>query len=171
VLREVLRGCFEAVSPQSGRRALGLIPVVLLAAGCAVRRFPETPPTPTQVPEASVVLYLIGDAGKATCESPVIVQLKREVAQRSRNSEVVVAFLGDNIYSRGLHEPAHPHHPEDVEHLEAQIDVVRGTRAKGIFIPGNNDWGYSGERGLTQIHGRVNRLATCLRAGMQPAQR
>lgn len=169
VLGEVLGGCSEAVLPRSGRGALGLIPLVLLAAGCAAKQFPETAPAPTQIPEASIVLYLIGDAGKATRESPVIVQLKREVAQRSRDSEVVVAFLGDNIYSSGLHEPTHPHHREDVEHLEAQIDVLRGTPATGIFIPGNHDWGYSGERGLAQIQRQGAYLAAAAEGGVDVA--
>ncbi len=38
-----------------------------------------------------------------------------------------------------------------MERLEAQIEVLRGTGARGIFIPGNHDWGYSDERGLEQI--------------------
>jgi hypothetical protein len=143
--------------------------VVLLAAGCAARQFADPPPAPTQLLEVSAVLYLIGDAGEVTRESPVIVRLKREVAQRSQDSEVVVAFLGDNVYSSGLHEPEHPSHQEDVEHLEAQIDVLRGTRAKGIFIPGNHDWGYSGERGLAQIQRQGAYLTAAAKGGVDVA--
>lgn len=160
---------WKAALPRCCRGALALIPLALLAAGCAARQFADPPPAPTQLPEVSAVLYLIGDAGAVTRESPVIVQLKREVAQRSQDSEVVVAFLGDNVYSSGLHEPTHPNHREDVEHLEAQIDVLRGTTAKGVFIPGNHDWGYSGERGLAQIQRQGAYLTAAAKDGVDVA--
>jgi hypothetical protein len=82
---------------------------------------------------------------------PNIVNLRNEVRQRSRESEVVVAFLGDNIYERGLHDPSHPDRSKDLAYLNAEIDVVRGTAARGMFVPGNHDWGYGGEHGLRQI--------------------
>ncbi len=63
---------------------------------------------------------------------------------------MIVAFLGDNVYPKGLHEPSHPEYESDVESLETQLDVIRGTSARAIFLLGNHDWGYSDERGLKQ---------------------
>jgi hypothetical protein len=140
------------VEVQKVQRAACLILLLVCTAlpACGPRSFPETSPPP-EVPSAAAVVYLIGDAGVATPTTPIIVQLKRDVAQRARNAEVAVAFLGDNIYEKGLHEPSHPDHAKDAAYLDAQIDVLRGVDAKGIFVPGNHDWGYDGERGLAQI--------------------
>jgi hypothetical protein len=121
---------------------------------------------PPEVPRAEAAVYLIGDAGLATPTTPIIVQLKREVAGRSRDAEVVVAFLGDNVYERGLHGPSHPDHAEEVACLEAQIDVLRGVEAKGVFVPGNHDWGYGGERGLAQIRRQAAYITNAARDGV-----
>jgi len=132
--------------------AATLILIVSAAvAGCGARGFPETPAAPASPGALDAVVYLIGDAGLATPETPNIIHLRREVAERSKETAVVVAFLGDNVYEHGLHPPDHPKHAQDVGYLDAQIDIVRGTSAKGAFVPGNHDWGYSGERGAGQI--------------------
>jgi hypothetical protein len=135
-------------------RACESSPAILLAlllGGCGPREFPKPTPPPSPSPDIDAVVYLIGDAGLATPELPVIAQLRQEVAERSRETEVVVAYLGDNIYEHGLHAPDHPDHARDAGYLEAQIDIVRGNTAKGVFVPGNHDWGFGGERGLQQI--------------------
>ena len=128
-------------------------------AACGAADFPEASPAPEARASVEAIIYLIGDAGLATPEMPIIAQLKAEVAERSRETEVVVAFLGDNIYEHGLHEESHPDRAKDVGYLEAQIGVVRGTTAKGVFVPGNHDWGYGGERGIGQIRRQGEYLA------------
>ncbi len=132
---------------------------------CGPRAFPETSPLP-DAPGAEAVVYLIGDAGLATPTTPVIIQLKREVAERAAQAEVVVTFLGDNVYESGLHEPTDPSHAKDAAHLEAQIDVLRGVDAKGIFVPGNHDWGYDGARGLAQIRRQAAYITEAARGGV-----
>ncbi|UCC73846.1 MAG: metallophosphoesterase [Gemmatimonadota bacterium] len=134
----------------------------LLAAACGPREFPDWPPPPAS-PAPDAVVYLIGDAGYANPETPVLAQLKQDMLEHSRGAEVVVAFLGDNIYEHGLHEPSHPSHAQDVEYLEAQIDVLRGVDAKGIFVPGNHDWGYGDARGLAQIRRQAEYIAQAAR--------
>ncbi len=141
--------------------ALALAPVT----ACGPRAFPDSSPLP-EMPGAEAVVYLIGDAGLATPTTPIIMQLRRDVADRSRDAEVAVAFLGDNIYEKGLHEPEHPDHAKDAAYLEAQIDVLRGVDAKGIFVPGNHDWGYDGERGLAQIRRQAAYIANAARDGV-----
>lgn len=133
--------------------------------GCGARDFPNTPAAPTSPGDLDAVVYVIGDAGSATPETPNIIHLRREVAERSKETAVVVAFLGDNIYEHGLHPPSDPKHEQDVGYLEAQIDIVRGTAAKGVFVPGNHDWGYGDERGAGQIQRQGEYLAAVAEDG------
>jgi hypothetical protein len=135
----------------------------LAGVACGTVDFPATPAAP-RPSDVEAVVYLIGDAGAATRDLPVIRQLKREVAERAGAAEVVVAFLGDNVYEDGLHEPTHPLYAQDTTYLEAQIDVVRGTNARAVFVPGNHDWGHDGERGLAQLR----RQQAYLRAAAAP---
>ncbi len=124
------------------------------------------PPVPTGLPDADAVVYLIGDAGLAVKDTPVIAQLHADVADRSRTASVAVAFLGDNIYEHGMHDPSDPYYERDVSRLEAQIDVVRGTSAVGIFVPGNHDWGYGGEQGLANVQRQDTYLADVAATGV-----
>ncbi len=139
--------------------------------GCGPAAFPPAPPQPAGLPPAEAVVYLIGDAGASPVRSRVLNHLKAEAAERSRNAEVVVAFLGDNIYELGLREPSHPGRQADVRHLEAQIHVVRGTAATGVFVPGNHDWGGgSGPGGLETVRRQGAYLAAVAREGVNVAQ-
>ena len=138
---------------------------------CGPASFPVTEPQPVDAGNVDAVVYLIGDVGAATGETQILIQLKQDLIERSREAEVVVAFLGDNIYERGLHEPSHPDHAKDAAHLEAQIEVLRGTSAKGVFIPGNHDWGYGGKRGVEQIKRQAAYLAEAARDGTDVALR
>ncbi len=114
-------------------------------------------------PEA--VLYLIGDAGLAESESPVIVQLRSDLRSIPKATPTAVAFLGDNIYPRGL-RTEEPYYTRDRNHLDAQIEIVRGSSATGIFLPGNHDWDNSGEDGLARLAAQENYLATQANQGV-----
>ncbi len=103
-------------------------------------------------------LLLVGDAGDADPNGePALELLGRQV--RLLPDRTTVAFLGDNVYERGMPEAGEsPAADEAAEAanavlpkvfdsrqqaerlLDAQIDTVRGTPAEGIFIPGNHDW-------------------------------
>lgn len=113
-------------------------------------------------------LILIGDAGDpATDGEPVLILAARRVRQMPERTTVV--FLGDNAYERGMPEkPTEPAEEaadvakevvdtvlldlfasrrEAERAINAQIDVVRGSGARGIFIPGNHDWDQFEETG------------------------
>jgi len=144
-----------------------ILALALLAAqSCGPAHFAEPPPLQTPSVELEAAVYLIGDAGYATPDDPVIRQLRSDVLGLPKSAEVAVVFLGDNIYWSGLHDPSQPDHETDAAHLEAQIDVVRGTTARGIFIPGNHDWGYKDERGMAQIRRQADYLAAAARRGV-----
>jgi hypothetical protein len=129
---------------------LGIVAAFALT-GCAARSFaPVTQPPDRQAADApESVLYLIGDAGDPDSGSPILSFLHDDAAARSGTSQVAIAFMGDNIYESGLHEPGHPEREHDLLALQVQFDAVRGTGARGIFVSGNHDW--RGENGLEQI--------------------
>ncbi|SVE17218.1 uncharacterized protein METZ01_LOCUS470072, partial [marine metagenome] len=110
----------------------------------------------TSGPEA--VLYLIGDGGLAESGSPVMGQLRDDLLSLSEKTPAVVAFLGDNIYPRGLRIEA-PYYATDRGHLDAQIEVVRGSSALAIFVPGNHDWDDSGKNGRARLAAQEDYLA------------
>lgn len=152
-------------SPGRFTAALSGAALTWAAVACGAAKFPETEPPP-QLPDTEAAVYLIGDAGYATPGLPILTHLKNDLRRYDQASEVVVAFLGDNIYWSGLHEPSHPDHDRDVMHLEAQIEVLRDTNAKGIFVPGNHDWGYKDERGLAQIRRQDDYIAAVAKTGV-----
>jgi hypothetical protein len=148
------------------RRRLLLLPVLLLpgAAGCATR-LPELAPSMIPLPaaeEVESVLFLIGDAGYADEErDPVLRRLAGDVEQWSgrlaRDSAVIVLYLGDIVYPRGLrHEPEY--FPRDSAIVQSQANILAGPNARefgaiGYFLAGNHDWGHArNEAGVDRLH-------------------
>ena len=109
-----------------------LIVVLAVLTGCAKRSYPE-PPVHRDIREPDrdsieSVLYLVGDAGQATLQnSPVLRRLRSEVEDWSntltRENSLVVLYLGDNVYPRGLRDRTDPGWAQDSTHLQSQIDV------------------------------------------------
>ncbi len=106
-------------------------------------------------------LLLVGDAGDPDrAGEPTLELLAQRVEQIPERTTVV--FLGDNAYERGMPEPVEKPADEAADvakqivntaflnlfasrqqaerAITAQLDVVRGTPAHVIFIPGNHDW-------------------------------
>ncbi len=110
----------------------------------------QTPPAPA-VPAAAVMatVYLIGDAGAARPNDQVLAALGSEL--RRRAGDVTVLFMGDNVYPKGIPAPEHADRAEAERRLRVQVDALRGTDARGVFIPGNHDWARSGEEGWASI--------------------
>ena len=106
---------------------------------------------PDQVLEdQDAVFFLVGDAGAKEFDgNPVLQHMKKVVtALDERAVPTTVVFLGDNVYEEGLREG----HPEDLRLLGAQVEVVAGTSARAIFLPGNHDWGSTGgDEGLARL--------------------
>jgi hypothetical protein len=90
-------------------------------------------------------VFLIGDAGDPSPGEPVLTALRSQIEEDP--SRTYVVFLGDNIYPRGLPAEGTPQRPEAERRLRAQIDAVRGTGARALFIPGNHDWDRHGAGG------------------------
>lgn len=122
-----------------GRARLGLVWLFLTGAACADRPSIAHLPPPAPVERIDVTVLLVGDAGvpDATFE-PVLAALTRDAS--AQPARTVVAFLGDNIYPRGMPAPDDPERPEAERRLNAQLAVLHQSGARGIFVPGNHDW-------------------------------
>jgi len=100
--------------------------------------------------DASFSLFLIGDAGEpAKGGEPVLASLRRELQQAGARG--MVAFLGDNLYPKGLAAEGNRDRPEQERRLDAQLDAVRGTGARAVVVPGNHDWAKSGPDGWNAV--------------------
>jgi hypothetical protein len=95
-------------------------------------------------------LFLIGDAGNPDpAGEPVLAALRSALEADAPHSLVV--FLGDNIYPHGLPAEGGPERAEAERRIRGQIDAVRGTGARALFIPGNHDWDRDAKGGWNAI--------------------
>jgi hypothetical protein len=69
-----------------------------------------------------------------------------------------VVFLGDNLYPAGLPAPGHPKLAEMERRLDEQVDAVRDTGARVLFIPGNHDWDRGGPDGWEAVRRQERRV-------------
>jgi len=84
-------------------------------------------------------IFLIGDAGEMPGNThPVIAWLKKNADWNDVKNTVL--FLGDNIYPLGMPMVGEPTYNEAKRILDDQISLVKGKKARAIFIPGNHDW-------------------------------
>jgi hypothetical protein len=130
-----------------------LAALALLLASLAASS-PVEPPEPDAIAET---LVLIGDAGEpAKGGEPVLVALRHQL-ERS-GDRATVAFLGDNLYPDGLPDPGHPAFAERARRLDDQVDAVKDTGARVVFIPGNHDWMKGGPDGWNAVRRQERRV-------------
>jgi hypothetical protein len=77
-------------------------------------------------------LILIGDAGVPNGNEATLAELSKWATDQPERT--AVAFLGDNLYPRGLGE-------DDEDGKAILLRQLRATPARKIFVPGNHDWG------------------------------
>jgi hypothetical protein len=123
---------------------------VTVVAGCrAIAAYKSMAPT-TAADSVETTLFLLGDAGDPGIPGHSSLDGLRH-ATRGALGNVVVAFLGDNAYPNGLPDSANAGRAEAEERLDAQVSAVRDSKARGIFIPGNHDWGSREDTGSSAI--------------------
>ncbi len=117
-----------------------LVMALLVVASCGGNPRLAPPPVPLAASEEiEATLFLIGDAGAPAPGGDLVLgALTREIGDRGARS--IVVFLGDNIYPSGMPDSTDPYRAEAERRLDAQLDVLRNTGARGFFIPGNHDW-------------------------------
>lgn len=115
----------------------------------------QTPATCADPGTLDASLFLVGDAGAPrTPREPLLDALADATAARVRvlgRDRVTVAFLGDNVYPAGLRASDHRGRAEDERRLDAQLDAVRRSGARGIVVPGNHDWADGGDDGWEAV--------------------
>jgi hypothetical protein len=112
-------------------------------------------PDPDQI---ALSLFLIGDTGKpAPAGEPVLISLRRDLELAGDRAVVVV--LGDLVYPAGLPAPGTSKRAEMERRLDAQLDAVRDTGARVLFIPGNHDWERGGRHGRDAVRREAQHVA------------
>jgi len=148
---------------------LALVATMLGTSCRAIARY--TPMAPmTAADSVETTLFLLGDAGDPGLPGRTSLDGLRNAA-RGALGHVIVAFLGDNAYPNGLPDTARGDRAEAEARLDAQVQAVRDSKARGIFVPGNHDWGSRDDTGSSAIrreaefvtrrgHGAVEMLPT-----------
>ncbi len=98
-------------------------------------------------PDFKETIILAGDGGKPN--TIAVETLARHAAIVPDSTTVFL--LGDNIYENGLLPEAHQERAESERRLNAQIDPLKGSGARVVFIPGNHDWDDAGPDGWNAI--------------------
>lgn len=152
--------------PTTSIRAASL--AVIMTCGTACSR-PLPVLAPSHVPEPAPdqvesVIYLLGDAGHADeHRNPILRRMRNDIENWSgalaRDGAVVVLYLGDIVYPRGLRATA-AEYPRDSAIVQSQVNLVGGPNARqynsvGYFMAGNHDWGNARD-----TEGGVARLKT-----------
>ncbi|HEX2210566.1 MAG TPA: metallophosphoesterase [Longimicrobium sp.] len=105
---------------------------------------------PIPMDSVALNLVLIGDAGLPNPEGePVLRALQNEIAEAPDKNFVV--FLGDNLYPVGLVDTLTEPGREGLRILRAQFQPLRDTNTRGLFVPGNHDWGQGAPEGWQNI--------------------
>jgi hypothetical protein len=95
-------------------------------------------------------LFLIGDAGEPDPRD-IGAPLDSLTAQGAvAPDRSIVLFLGDNVYPEGIPEIGRAELADSRRRLEAQVLAVP-SGARGIFLPGNHDWGHERPFGLYSL--------------------
>jgi hypothetical protein len=109
----------------------------------------QRPAVPRGDDSVKLRVVLVGDAGALVKgKSMVLDAMKATVKPDNRT---VLIYLGDNLYDAGLPDETYTSYSSIKAALDSQINILKGTKAKGFMIPGNHDWENGGVRGLETI--------------------
>ena len=92
-----------------------------------------------QVDSINQRIFLVGDAGELLGNKQPVVDWIKQHADMN-DEKTTVLFLGDNIYPLGLPMEGEPTYAESKKILDAQLDLVKGKKARAFFVLGNHDW-------------------------------
>jgi hypothetical protein len=108
-----------------------------------------SPGIPVSDDSVKTRIVLVGDAGALiNGKSLVLDAMKKHVKFDER---ATLIYLGDNLYDAGLPDETYTSYSMVKAALDSQINVLKGTKAKGFMIPGNHDWENGRARGYETI--------------------
>jgi hypothetical protein len=162
-------------APLGAARAVALLLIALLAAGCArpartVLPGPVPPAECTDAAEVSESIFLVGDAGAPKLPphpeaelpvDPVLRNLREQVMEQAGAlgvAKVTVIYLGDNVYPNGLAPVGMKGRARGERVLRQQITAAGPARV--IFLAGNHDWDIEGPLGWDHIRAQQGFLST-----------
>jgi hypothetical protein len=118
----------------------------LICCLCLSAQVPKAPPGDDSI---KTKIILVGDAGAlVNGKAMVLDAIKTHVKFDERT---VVVYLGDNLYDAGLPDETFTRYSLMKAALDSQINLLKGTKAKGYMIPGNHDWENGKPRGYEAI--------------------
>src|SRR5690606_32227528 len=83
-------------------------------------------------------VVLVGDAGALIeGQASVLDAIRKNIPL---DKKTFVVYLGDNLYDAGLPHETYNRYSDIKAALDSQINLVKGSAAKGFMIPGNHDW-------------------------------
>lgn len=94
-------------------------------------------------------MVLIGDAGALIEGRPSVLNSIKKYFPLDQKTTVV--FLGDNLYDYGLPDETYRSYVEIKAALDSEINLINGTKARGIMIPGNHDWANGTSQGYENV--------------------
>jgi hypothetical protein len=112
-------------------------------------------------PTAAARVYLIGDAGDPDPRGEPVLRALRAELERATGPALVV-FLGDNVYPNGMPAAGDAQRSEMERRIRDQIESVRGTGARLVFLPGNHDWERGGADGWDAVRREAQVVAAVL---------
>ena len=124
------------------RLVAGFVYAFSLAAfsGCSLSVTKET----LAPADVETTVFFIGDAGEPDPRQRPLVLDSLSAQAAKIPGRALIVFLGDNVYPNGIPEEGQAEYADARRRLQAQVDAIP-TGVRGIFIPGNHDWG--GETG------------------------
>lgn len=103
-------------------------------------------------------IILIGDAGQQEKDKQPELELARKLFPMDKKTTVL--YLGDNVYPQGLPSVYADDYDKRRQVLDSQINLVRGTKARAYFIPGNHDWAQGRAGGYQQVTNQSNYIVS-----------
>jgi hypothetical protein len=137
---------------------------LIVAALSACLRVPRLRAVKADPENIETTLFLIGDAGEPDPREigAPLDSLSVQAAVAPQRS--IVIFLGDNVYPEGIPEEGRAELADSRRRLAAQVMAVP-PGARGIFIPGNHDWGAQLPFGLYSLRNQERLIASLAREG------
>jgi hypothetical protein len=146
---------------QNVLRVAATLLIVAVVSAC-LPQLPRLRPDRDDPANIETTLFLIGDAGEPDPREigAPLDSLTAQAATAPQRS--IVIFLGDNVYPEGIPEEGRAELADSRRRLAAQVQAVP-PGARGIFMPGNHDWGAASAFGLYSLRNQERMIASLAR--------